>query len=89
MTEAQILVPATSHGLSIIAIWDTGASGTAISKNVVDTLGLLPTGIKEVHTANGKVIQNTYFISIGLPNNVIIQGIVATEVPSLSGGAML
>lgn len=86
ITEVRVHIPGSAQNTTITAIWDTGATGTAISNKVVATLGLLPSGAKEVHTANGKVIQNTYFISIGLPNNVIVRGIEATEVPSLSGG---
>ncbi len=35
------------------AIWDTGATGFSISKRIADELGLIPTGMTKVHTANG------------------------------------
>lgn len=68
------------------AIWDTGATGSAITKATAVALGLIPTGIAQVHTANGVVTQQTYLIDIKLPNNILIQGITATEVDALSGG---
>lgn len=71
--------------IAITAIWDTGATNTAITTNVVRSLGLQPSGVTQVSTANGTVSQNTYIIKIGLPNGVLVDGIVATEVPALSG----
>lgn len=85
-TEVTIHKPGTSDQVKIEAIWDTGATGSAITKKTVASLGLAPTGKSLVSTANGDVLQNTYTISIGLPNGVIVQGIVATEVDALSGG---
>lgn len=52
------------------AIWDTGASATAISQKVVETCGLAPTGMTMVQTAAGLEPAETYVINIGLPNNV-------------------
>ncbi len=71
---------------TVKAIWDTGASGSAITTKTVKQLGLTPTGMAQVHTANGVATQNTYTIDIGLPNKVLVQGIIATEVPALSSG---
>lgn len=86
ITPVNIHIPNTNTNLSIQAIWDTGATGSAITSAVAQKLGIQPSGVVNVQTANGTVPQNTYMIDIGLPNNVIIQGIVATEVPALSGG---
>ena len=71
----------------ISAIWDTGATGSAITKKVVLSLGLIPTGMSRVHTAGGLVTQRTFTVDIGLPNNVLVQGIVVTEIDALTGGA--
>jgi hypothetical protein len=86
VTEATIFVPNGGSQLKVNAIWDTGATGSAITDKVVSALGLIPTGMAQVHTAGGVVPQNTYTIDIGLPNGVIIQGIIATGVPLLSSG---
>ncbi len=85
-TEVNVLVASDSKGVIIKAIWDTGATGSAITKKVSQELGLIPTGFAEVHTANGLTRQNTFTIDIKLPNGVTIQGIIATEVDALSGG---
>jgi hypothetical protein len=38
---------------NFVGIWDTGATGTMISLNVVNALGLIPTGKTNVYTASG------------------------------------
>jgi len=86
ITDVNIHIPGKVNFSSIKAIWDTGASGCAITKKVAQHLGLIPTGKAHVNTANGIAIQNTYTIDIGLPNKVIIQGIIATEIDALAAG---
>ena len=60
-------------------IWDTGATGSVITKKVADELGLIPTGQKEVHTATKSELKNTYLVNIYLPMKVVFQGIEVTE----------
>lgn len=52
------------------AVWDTGASSSAISLNVVNALGLIPTGKGVSETAAGPVEVDKYSINILLPMNV-------------------
>ena len=56
--------------VEFIGLWDTGASGTVVSKQVVQRLGLLPTGKVKVYHANGEGIVSTYLINLALPNGV-------------------
>ena len=60
-------------------IWDTGATGSVITRKVVDHLKLKPTGKKKVNTANGSDIKDTYLVNIALPSSVMIQNVVVTE----------
>lgn len=62
-----------------IALWDTGASGTVISKNVVDKLNLKPIGKAKCFHANGESIVNVYAVNVFLPNQVGFQFIQVTE----------
>jgi predicted aspartyl protease len=62
-----------------IAIWDTGATNSAITKRVADDLGLQPTGVVEVRHAKGKSFTNTYLVNILLPNNVMVGQVRVTE----------
>ena len=61
------------------AIWDTGASGSAVSQRVIQKVGLQPTGIARVQTANGIHNCNTYLISIRLPNKIGFYSVKVTE----------
>ena len=63
-----------------IAIWDTGATHSAITKKVVEELGLKPTGIVEVRYGSGKALTNTYLVNISLPNRVMVDQVRVTEV---------
>ena len=51
-------------------IWDTGATDTVITQNVVDTCGLKPIGMAIVNTASGQANQPVFLINLLLPNNV-------------------
>jgi len=62
------------------AIWDTGATHSAITKRVAADIGLKPTGIAEVRHAKGKSSTNTYLVNISLPNKVMMGQVRVTEV---------
>lgn len=85
ITPIDILIPNTSRNVKSKAIWDTGATASVISAKVIADLGLIPTGMSQVHTANGVVNQPTFIVDIKLPNNVIVKDVTVTRVDSLSG----
>lgn len=62
-----------------LAIWDTGATQSAITSRVVQECGLIPIGRITVNTANGPRDANVYLINILLPHGVTVAGISATE----------
>lgn len=61
------------------ALWDTGASQSCISKKIVDSLNIEPTGSQMVAHAAGMHIVGTYSVSILLPNNVGVSPIRVSE----------
>ena len=73
------------------AIWDTGATGTVITRKVVDDCGLKPIGVAKVHTASGESLTQVYLASIFLPNRVVfpqlrvIEGEIAGNAEVLIG----
>jgi len=77
-------VPTTEYE----AIWDTGATRTAITAKVAAECGLKPTGMCKVKTASGETDAHTYFVSLYLPNRVCITNIRVTEAV-LSGADVL
>lgn len=58
------------------AQWDTGATSTCISQNVVHSLGLLPISNTIVMTPSGKKILNVYLIDIKLRSNLLIKDVL-------------
>lgn len=62
-----------------VAIWDTGATHSAITKKVAEELNLKPTGVVEVRYGNGKALTNTYLVNISLPNKVMVGQVRVTE----------
>lgn len=61
------------------AIWDTGATGSVITERVAKDLKLKPTGMTQVSTAGGTMLQNEYFVNIYLPNKVYVPDVRVTE----------
>lgn len=86
-TEVGIFIPVSKEEAesvppqvrSCIAVWDTGATGTVITKQVADELGLKPIGITEVYHAQGKGLTNEYLVNVVLQSGVIIPGVRVTE----------
>jgi hypothetical protein len=66
-----------------VAVWDTGATVSYISNEVIKELGVRPFGYRYVDTANGRMKCGKYDISLYLPNSVVFQDII---VSGFSGG---
>lgn len=63
----------------INGVWDTGASTTAISEELVTKLNLPPISITQVNTANGTTLATRHVVDLYLPNRVVIQNLVVTS----------
>ena len=61
------------------ALWDTGATGSVITRKVVDECGLKPIGRANVHHAKGTSTTLVYLVSVFLPNNVCFHSLRVTE----------
>ena len=61
------------------ALWDTGATGSVITRKVVDECGLKPIGRANVHHAKGTSTTLVYLVSVFLPNNVCFPSLRVTE----------
>ncbi len=58
--------------IPVTAQWDTGATGTCISKEIVSRLNLQPTGMINVQTPSGMGTMNKYMVNLTLNNEVTI-----------------
>lgn len=61
------------------AIWDTGATGTCITKKIARECGLEPISMTKVSTASGVMDAYVYLVALGLPHGIGIPQIKVTE----------
>ncbi|MDR1072518.1 MAG: retroviral-like aspartic protease family protein [Treponema sp.] len=82
--KTGVVVSARNGGRKeAVAVWDTGATVSRISNEVIKELGVSPFGYRYVGTANGLMKCGKYEISLYLPNSVVFQDII---VSGFSGG---
>lgn len=73
------VVEFNGNAVQAIAQWDTGATSTCISKELVTQLGLQPTGMIKVQTPSGIGLMNKYMINLILNNEVRIMNLVVMD----------
>ena len=79
------------NGKEYTALWDKGASGTVIRKDLAHELGLQPVSFAKIHTANGDCVSGIYIMMLELPNKVILSnlavcdGILTSDIDFLIG----
>ncbi len=86
-TEIGIFLPLSEEEIKrttpqvrpCIAVWDTGANGTVITKQVADELGLKPIGITEVYHAQGKGLTSEYLVNVAILNGVVVTGVRVSD----------
>lgn len=83
ITDISVQEPVSGNILKkdIKGLWDTGATGSVISKKIVDELSLIPTGKTSVIGVNSTSEVNTYIVNVVLPNGVLVQDVLVTESP--------
>lgn len=74
-----LISTAQPETIKYLALWDTGATGTVITKNIVEKLQLKPISKTKVFHANGESIVNVYAINVFLPNHVQVKFVQVTE----------
>ncbi len=81
--------PSTGKSLPIfrkkcVAIWDTGATTTVITKQLSQECGLKATGMAQVRGVHGTARVNVYLINLRLPNKVEIINLHVSEADRLA-----
>lgn len=92
VSSVGIALPGESlkdKALSWKGLWDTGATGCAITRTVADNIGASPIGVVQVGGVHGVEEVNLYVIDIYLPNNVVIPEVDATELSETAGCDLL
>jgi len=73
---------------SFRAIWDTGATSSVITDDVVNRCGLKPTGMVQVQHAQGVSTAETFIVNIMLPQGVGFTNLTVTR-GNLSPGVQM
>lgn len=86
---AKAFDPNTFQGeinfFEMMALWDTGATKSVVTKATAKAIGLIPVGNTVVAHAGGSSVSNTYLINVYLPNNVGVAGVLVSECPDIAG----
>jgi aspartyl protease len=74
LRKAGASVPAPMQALAMI---DTGATGTVISQNLVQQLGLKPIGLTYINTPSSTNVRcYEYLVRLLFPANIFLEGFV-------------
>lgn len=71
-------VDALPH-ISRVGIWDTGATNSVITQDIIDTLHLRPVGMKRISTSGGIYDRYVYLISVTLESHAHFPVLEAVE----------
>ena len=64
---------------AFLALWDTGASCSSISKDAAEKLGLIPDSSATIYHANGQSVVNVYDVRLALPNKALFPFVTVVE----------
>jgi predicted aspartyl protease len=79
-TDLAVAFPGNNKAGKFRGIWDTGASATVITQDVVDMLGLQPVTYTYVNTASERnVLTEVYLVDIYLKNDLRIEKVKVTK----------
>lgn len=93
VTEVGVSPPSSVHDYQIkdsritftSGLWDTGATNSAITRELAGKLGLKPLTYVKVAHAKGEDITPVYLVNFFLPNKIFIPNIKVTECESSAG----
>jgi predicted aspartyl protease len=68
VTEAELASLDGKGPIGVRALWDTGATGSMVSKSVVEKLGLVPIDETIVSGVTGEAKVSIYAVCVLLPN---------------------
>lgn len=68
-----------SRSIDVPAIWDTGASMSCVSVQVVRELDLVARGATQIYTANGSITAFKYYVDIELHPDHVFRDVLVTD----------
>lgn len=86
----SVMKEVNEEDLFLVGQWDTGATQTVVSKNILDALGIEPSGRKvNVCGVNGKYNSDTYLVDLHLPNGIVFENVLVAEMIEEFGPSIL
>lgn len=74
--------PSSTKAVKLLAMIDTGATGSVISRGLASTIGINPVGTILINTPSSTNVTCMQFdVQLVFPNNVNIGSIIVTEAP--------
>jgi predicted aspartyl protease len=70
-----------------VSIWDTGATGSVITRTMAEQLNLKPISMQRVRGVTGEQDKNVYLVNMRLPNSVGLCFVRVTECEDILGNA--
>lgn len=64
---------ANGKTMEALALWDTGATNTCISEEMIKELSLIPVSYIKIQTPSGTKDTGVYLVSLSLPNKVFLK----------------
>ena len=83
-TSVEIKDVFTGNSIQTKGLWDTGATGSVITKSMASALGLMSFGKRKVRGVHGEREVNVYYVNITLNNKNITLNAHVTECNELS-----
>lgn len=77
--KSEVTIHYNGKSITTIALWDTGATNSCVSKKVVSDLGLVMTGKAPMKTPSGQRLANTYLVDVTLPNDVPVPDLMVCD----------
>lgn len=75
----KVVLKSRDKSIEVDGQWDTGATNSCISHDVVSMLGLIPVGCANTMTPSGSSVQTTYNVDVLLPNHVNVADVLVNE----------
>lgn len=80
----------SEEDLFLVGQWDTGATQTIASKNIIKALDIEPTGREiNVHGVNGVYNSDTYLVDLHLPDGIVFENVLVAEMSEEFGPSIL
>lgn len=74
---------------NFVSIWDTGATNSSITQNVVNKLALQPVSKIKVNTGGGTVYADVYIVNIHIEPDIHIMKVPVTLLPIINADVLI